>query len=208
MGKRGRPPHPDILTPREWQVLDLLRGHLTNEQIAHRLDISYATAKYHVSEIISKLGVVTREEAAAWQPPPARRWWTPLVAWLRPLTLAKATVTLGALAALVGLAILAWGAWRTKGAPNPANVFADLPEPFSGQDVATTDPPLHLRGGIYRLSADGGSLTHIADEPGKNYDSNPTSLSADGRWLVFAPAPTRGSRQAIFVKDLSTDSPA
>src|SRR5438552_482283 len=67
---RGRPPHPDILTPREWQVLALLRQGLTNEQIAQRLDISFATAKYHVAEIISKLGVATREEAAAWQPEP------------------------------------------------------------------------------------------------------------------------------------------
>jgi len=52
MGKRGRPPHADILTPREWQGLDLIRQDLTNEQIAHRLDISPATAKYHVSEIL------------------------------------------------------------------------------------------------------------------------------------------------------------
>ena len=37
MGKRGRRPHPDILTPREWEVLDLLRERLTNEQIAERL---------------------------------------------------------------------------------------------------------------------------------------------------------------------------
>src|SRR5947208_9485045 len=111
MGKRGRPPHPDILTPREWQVLALLREDLTNEQIAQRLDISYATAKYHVAEIISKLGVQTREEAAAWQPVAARPWWAPLVAWLRPLTLAKTAITLGALAALTGLAVLAWGAW-------------------------------------------------------------------------------------------------
>jgi len=29
MGKRGRPPHPDILTPRQWQVLALLREGLT-----------------------------------------------------------------------------------------------------------------------------------------------------------------------------------
>ena len=63
--RRGRPPHPDILTPREWQVLDLLREGLTHEQIAQRLHISFATAKYHVAEIISKLGVVTREEASA-----------------------------------------------------------------------------------------------------------------------------------------------
>src|SRR5438552_173631 len=72
MGKRGRPPHPDILTPRQWQVLALLREGLTHEQIAHRLDVSFTTAKYHVAEIISKLGVQTREEAAASQPPPAR----------------------------------------------------------------------------------------------------------------------------------------
>jgi len=52
MAKRGRPPHPDILTPREWQVLFLIREGLTNEQIAGRLDISLATAKYHVSEIL------------------------------------------------------------------------------------------------------------------------------------------------------------
>src|SRR5437870_6830580 len=67
MGKRGRRPHPDILTPREWEVLDLLRERLTNEQIAERLGITLDGAKYHVSEILSKLGVATREEAAAWR---------------------------------------------------------------------------------------------------------------------------------------------
>src|SRR5438552_10857499 len=83
MGKRGRPPHPDILTPRQWQVLALLREGLTNEQIAHRLDVSFATAKYHVAEIISKLGVATREEAAAWQPEPVPvRWWQRATAWV------------------------------------------------------------------------------------------------------------------------------
>ena len=51
MGKRGRPPHPGILTPCEWQVLDLVRQGLTNEQIALRLDVSLATARYHVSQI-------------------------------------------------------------------------------------------------------------------------------------------------------------
>src|SRR3989442_14848523 len=64
MPKRGRPPHPDILTPREWEVLALLRERLTNRQIAERLAISVHAARYHVSEILSKLGVGTREEAA------------------------------------------------------------------------------------------------------------------------------------------------
>src|SRR5207247_10296253 len=79
MGKRGRRPHPDILTPREWEVLDLLRERPTNEQIAERLGITLDGAKYHVSEILSKLGVATREEAAAWRagraPPVPRVVW-------------------------------------------------------------------------------------------------------------------------------------
>lgn len=65
--RRGRPRHDDVLTPREWQVLDLLRQDLTNEQIAARLGISHDTAKFHVSEILTKLGVQSRQEAAAWQ---------------------------------------------------------------------------------------------------------------------------------------------
>ncbi len=61
---RGRPRHEDVLTPREWQVLDLIEAGLTNEEIAERLGISFGTAKYHVAEIISKLGVERREDAA------------------------------------------------------------------------------------------------------------------------------------------------
>jgi DNA-binding CsgD family transcriptional regulator len=80
----GRPRHQDVLTPREWQVLDLLRRGLTNDQIASQLAISADTAKFHVSEILTKLGVQTRQEAAAWQGQP-RRVFTlaPLAALLR-----------------------------------------------------------------------------------------------------------------------------
>jgi DNA-binding CsgD family transcriptional regulator len=65
---RGRPPYPGILTPREQEVVALLQEGLTNDEIAERLGISESGARYHVSEIISKLGVVSRYEAAAWQP--------------------------------------------------------------------------------------------------------------------------------------------
>ncbi|MPZ50528.1 MAG: hypothetical protein GEU75_14730 [Dehalococcoidia bacterium] len=71
--RRGRPPYPDLLTPREWEVLALLREGNSNDQIAERLHISRDGAKYHVSEILSKLGVNSRQEAAAWQPQPAGR---------------------------------------------------------------------------------------------------------------------------------------
>jgi len=57
--------HRDLteLTSRERKVLDLLGLELTNEQIAERLGISLDGAKYHVSQILSKLGVSRREEA-------------------------------------------------------------------------------------------------------------------------------------------------
>jgi DNA-binding CsgD family transcriptional regulator len=146
--KRGRPPHPDILTPREWQVLDLLHRGLTNEQIAQGLDISYATAKYHVSEIISKLGVQTREEAAAWQPEAVSvRWWERLLARLTPASLAKAAVIAGGVAVVAGLAFLAWGVWRTnENNPNlsPATdiTIADFHRQIS-QAATQTDMVLH-----------------------------------------------------------------
>jgi DNA-binding CsgD family transcriptional regulator len=66
MRRRGRPPYPDVLTPRQWQVLALLREGLTNEQIADRLGISLDGVKFHVSEILGKLGVRNRNEAARW----------------------------------------------------------------------------------------------------------------------------------------------
>ena len=47
-------------------MLSLIRQGLTNEQIAERLGISESGARYHVSSILSKLGVATRAEAARW----------------------------------------------------------------------------------------------------------------------------------------------
>lgn len=73
MARRGRRPHPDILTPREWEVLDLLRAGLTNDEIARKLGISLQGAKFHVSEILGKLQLADRTSAAGWQPPARRR---------------------------------------------------------------------------------------------------------------------------------------
>jgi DNA-binding NarL/FixJ family response regulator len=48
------------LTARESQVLTLLFRRLTNKDIAHQLNISERTAKYHVSNVLSKLGLENR----------------------------------------------------------------------------------------------------------------------------------------------------
>ena len=53
------------LTPRELEVLRLVADGCSNTQIAQQLFISRATASVHVSNILSKLGVATRVQAAA-----------------------------------------------------------------------------------------------------------------------------------------------
>ena len=51
------------LTEREWEVLEFLHDGLTTAEIAERLSISPVTVRRHVSEILKKLRVTSREEA-------------------------------------------------------------------------------------------------------------------------------------------------
>jgi DNA-binding CsgD family transcriptional regulator len=53
------------LSPRELQVLALVAEGATNRQVAEQLYISPKTASVHVSNILAKLGVSSRGEAAA-----------------------------------------------------------------------------------------------------------------------------------------------
>lgn len=53
------------LTDRERQVLALMVEGFDNPEIAKRLYVSRSTAKFHVSSILSKLGVESRTEAVA-----------------------------------------------------------------------------------------------------------------------------------------------
>jgi DNA-binding CsgD family transcriptional regulator len=65
MASRDWPPeHTLNWTPRQREVLQLIAAGRTNPEIAETLGVSLAGAKWHVSEVISKLGVSCREQAA------------------------------------------------------------------------------------------------------------------------------------------------
>jgi DNA-binding NarL/FixJ family response regulator len=67
--RRGEPQltmpdgHAAQLTPREWDVFELLCNELATAEIARRLFVAPVTVRRHVSAILEKLGVSSREEA-------------------------------------------------------------------------------------------------------------------------------------------------
>jgi DNA-binding NarL/FixJ family response regulator len=57
--------NPEGLTAREMQVLELMVEGLSNADIARRLSVSAKTVDHHVSSVLSKLNVHTRQQAAS-----------------------------------------------------------------------------------------------------------------------------------------------
>lgn len=58
------PDSPETLTERETEVLRLLAQGQSNKEIAHNLQIGEKTVKTHVSNVLAKLGVPSRTQAA------------------------------------------------------------------------------------------------------------------------------------------------
>jgi DNA-binding NarL/FixJ family response regulator len=57
------PTGPVTLTPREWEVGELLRDGLSTTEIAERLGVSPVTVRRHVGLLLSKLGAKNRDAA-------------------------------------------------------------------------------------------------------------------------------------------------
>lgn len=52
------------LTPREMEVLELVAVGMSNKHVAIELDLQEKTVKHHMTQILTKLGVTNRTEAA------------------------------------------------------------------------------------------------------------------------------------------------
>lgn len=62
-GSSGMRPIKSPLTPREWEVIDLLAESMTTDQMAEALVLSSETVRSHVKNILRKLNARSREEA-------------------------------------------------------------------------------------------------------------------------------------------------
>lgn len=63
------------VTPREMEVLQLIRRGLTNPEIAAHLHLSTRTVESHVAHLLTKTGAETRRRLAAGSPLPADLGW-------------------------------------------------------------------------------------------------------------------------------------
>src|SRR5580765_7860732 len=93
------------LTLREREVMELVRQGLTNDQIAERLNITSDGVKYHVSQVLSKLGVSSRHEAVEAAFPHRRRTWWELALASTALRIASAAAALVVLVFVVFLLV-------------------------------------------------------------------------------------------------------
>jgi DNA-binding CsgD family transcriptional regulator/catechol 2,3-dioxygenase-like lactoylglutathione lyase family enzyme len=64
--RRGRPPHPDVLTPAEWRTVHAVQHGMTSRDIARRRGISVDAVKFHVTNALAKLGLANRAALRRW----------------------------------------------------------------------------------------------------------------------------------------------
>lgn len=109
-----------LLTEREREVADLVAAGLTNGEISERLGITFATAKWHVSQVLAKLDVQHREDVrprlnALSEPPPRRPRWNWLIpsfgSW-KALGPAAAALPIAGITAITVVALVATGGPR------------------------------------------------------------------------------------------------
>jgi DNA-binding CsgD family transcriptional regulator len=200
--RRGRPPYEDTLTPREWEVLALIREGLSNQEIADRLGISHDGAKYHVAEILSKLGVASRQEAASWQPDKARS--------LTPLSFLSSIVFSRFASLAVFLLLAALVAIQVAGLDVERSKSANEPEPAPLEQTLAPAPPFLLPPpllGEYRPIPDLGDSHSRLPRPLEVSSSGSCEITAavtNGVSTLPLPAPMNSYRQpSVSIKAIA-----
>lgn len=64
--RRPEPAAPELLTPREEEVLQMVVSGQSNKEIARTLGIAERTVKAHLTQVFVRLGVRDRTQAALW----------------------------------------------------------------------------------------------------------------------------------------------
>lgn len=167
------------LTERQRDVLGLIAKGKTNPQIADALGMTLDGAKFHVSEILTKLGVSTREEAAAW--------------WREERSLKRRT--------LRGMA------WRTGGGRWLAVGGSALAVAVIGGGLAawtlmeTGDSKPPDSDVVFQLTPPGGAPEIVIYSPEAHAIVHQFAAPVDGSGNAWTPAASAGNSIAFVSKD-------
>ena len=190
--------------------MEQLRQGRSNPEIARQMGITRAGAKYHVSEILGKLGLTSRYEAAGWAPP-RRAWWPAgflgFLAWpfknmwwgtAAKGAAAAVTATVVAFAVPEGFGIMVTdpdvgpvpdypnfsyvtASGRVPLTDNPARDVAGAWAPDCSRITFASDRAGH--GDVFVMDADGTNIANLTKSP--HPDSQPT-WSPDGTRIAYA----------------------
>lgn len=202
MRARGRPRHPGTLTARQFEVWQLLREGLTYDEIAARLHLSHDGVKFHVADILRRLGVTNRYDAAAWEPESSEG--PHRTRGLLPAPFAKPTLTTFAYVAgaaviavsLAFVALLSWGV--VSDAISDDKPAASLRSPSLPEERTDLgELAFTLYGDLLTVNVDGSNLARLAI-PGVDHSVSLTSpsFSPDGSRLALI-----GDRRDVIVTD-------
>ncbi|OAI39163.1 hypothetical protein AYO38_08040 [bacterium SCGC AG-212-C10] len=176
-------------TARQREVLNLVMNGLTNGQIAEQLGLTLDGAKWHVSEIISRLGVDTREEAADYwrrrngitsriRTFPRRRFTPRIVAWLGAGAAMAVAVVAATMLLSAGTDARASGEWEQL-SPPPLAPRSRVVSVWTGKEL------LMVGGDTYTCPPNADCLG-----PGGPAFKDGAALDPDREtWRLIAPAP-------------------
>ncbi len=105
---------PESVTDRQREVARLIAEDKTNREIAEALGISLDGAKYHVSELLGRLGLARREDVGAWYR--EHFGWRRRLRGVLALPLLPVALGVGGVTVTVAVAVVAVAMWGGSGA--------------------------------------------------------------------------------------------